>query len=213
MPWKAVSPMEVYKLLPRTNCKECGEENCMAFAVKLVNMETKLDLCKPLLEDPKYKKNYEKLKEILSPLVREVEIRGTKKSIKIGGEYVMHRHELTYINPTAIAVDITDKMSEEEVLQRIEFVEKFEYEYIGRKLCLDAIAVRSTTNDPEKFKSAVKLVTDHTGLPLILCSLNPHVIEAGLTAIPEGRPLIYAVTEANWKEMSDFLKSNYYCHL
>ena len=178
----------------------------MAFAVKLVNMETKLDLCKPLLEDPKYKKNYEKLKEILSPLVREVEIRGTKKSIKIGGEYVMHRHELTYINPTAIAVDITDKMSEEEILQRIEFVEKFEYEYIGRKLCLDAIAVRSTTNDPEKFKSAVKLVTDHTGLPLILCSLNPHVIEAGLTAIPEGRPLIYAVTEANWKEMSELAR-------
>ncbi|RLE76589.1 MAG: hypothetical protein DRZ80_00775, partial [Thermoprotei archaeon] len=103
MPWKAISPIEIYKLLPRTNCKKCGEENCMAFAVRLVNMETKLEKCTPLLEEAKYKKNYEKLKEMLTPPVKEIELRSDKKVVVLGGEYVLHRHELTYINPPPIA--------------------------------------------------------------------------------------------------------------
>jgi len=206
MPWKAVSPIEVYKLLPRTNCKECGEENCMAFAVKLVNMETKLDLCKPLLTDPKYKANYEKLRGMLSPMVKEIEIKGLKKSVKIGGEYVMHRHELTYINPTAIAIDVDDKMSKDDIVKRIEFLEQFEYEYIGRKLHLDLIAVRSVSNDPDKFKETVKFIVENTGLPMVLCSLNPKIIEAGLSELSDSKPLVYAATKDNWKEMAELVR-------
>jgi acetyl-CoA decarbonylase/synthase complex subunit gamma len=65
------------------------------------------------------------------------------------------------------------------------------------------IAVRSTSNDPDKFKAAVKKVTANTRLPLILCSFNPGVIEAGLMAAPKTRPLIYAATENNWKDMAE----------
>lgn len=210
MPWKAVSPIEVYKLLPKTNCKKCGEDNCMAFAVRVVNMELRLEACEPLVTDPKYRSNYEKLKELLSPLVAEVELRSPKKAVRIGGEYVMLRHELTYINPTAIAVDVTDKMSRDELTKRIDFVEGFEYDYLGRKLKLDLIAVRSVTNDPEKFKETVKFVAENSSLPLVLCSLNPKVMEAGLSALPDGhRPLIYAATKDNWREMADLaLKYN-----
>ena len=208
MPWKAVSPIEVYNLLPKTNCKECGEENCMAFAVKLVNLETKLEKCKPLLEESKYRENYEKLREMLRPQVREVELRGSKKTVKIGGEYVMHRHEMTYMNPTAIAIDITDKMPQEEVIKRIEFTENFEYVFIGRKLHLDALAVRSVTNDPEKFKSTVRLVSEHTELPLVICSLNPKVLEAAVSEIPDGRPLLYAATKDNWSKVGEIAKKH-----
>lgn len=207
MPWKAISPIEVYKLLPRTNCKECGEENCMAFAVKLVNMETKLELCVPIVKDEKYKENYDKLKQILSPMVQEIEIKSPKKTIKIGGEYVMHRHELTYINPTPIAIDIDDGMSKDEIAKRIEFVEHFEYEYIGRKLHLDLLAVRSVTNDPEKYKEVVKFISENTGLPLILCSFNPRIIEAGLSVLSDSKPLVYAATKDNWREMADVVKN------
>ena len=62
MPKIQVSPIDVYKLLPRTNCKECGEENCIAFATKLVNKEIRLDQCIPLL-DEKNKTTYLKLWE------------------------------------------------------------------------------------------------------------------------------------------------------
>ncbi len=206
VPWKAVSPIEIYKLLPRTNCKKCGEENCMAFAVRLVNMETKLEKCTPLLEESKYNQNYEKLREILNPPVKEIEIRSDKRVVKIGGEYVMHRHELTYINPTPIAIDVDDTMSKEELIRRIDIAENFKYDYIGRSLTLDLIAVRSVSNDPEKFRKTVGFVASNTSFPLVLCSLNPRIIEAGLSAIPDGRPLVYALTKDNWQRIIELAK-------
>ncbi|RLE77687.1 MAG: acetyl-CoA decarbonylase/synthase complex subunit gamma [Thermoprotei archaeon] len=206
MPWKAISPIEIYKLLPRTNCKKCGEENCMAFAVRLVNMETKLEKCTPLLEEAKYKKNYEKLKEMLTPPVKEIELRSDKKVVVLGGEYVLHRHELTYINPPPIAIDVDDTMSKEEIIKRINFAENFKYTYIGRELTLDLIAVRSVSNDPEQFKKTVGFVASNTSFPLILCTLNPKVMETGLSALPDGKPLAYAATKDNWSDMLDIAK-------
>lgn len=202
MPWKAISPIKVYKLLPKTNCKECGTENCMAFAVELVNMETRLEKCPPLLGE-KYRTNYLELKEMLSPPVREVEFGNSNRKIILGGEFVMHRHELTYINPTKIALDVDDEMVEAELVKRIKFVEDFSYTYIGTELKLDALAIRSVSNDPLKFKKTVKFVADNTDLPLVLCSLNPQVMEAGLSALGRSRPLIYAATKENWREMTE----------
>ena len=130
----------------------------MAFAVRLVNMETKLEKCTPLLEEAKYKKNYEKLKEMLTPPVKEIELRSDKKVVVLDGEYVLHRHELTYINPPPIAIDVDDTMSKEEIIKRINFAENFKYTYIGRELTLDLIAVRSVSNDPEESKKTVGCV-------------------------------------------------------
>ncbi len=84
MPWKAISPLKVYALLPKIlNCKKCGANNCMAFAVELVNMETRLEKCLPLLEE-KYRKNYLELGKILSPPVKEVEFGNESRKIKLG---------------------------------------------------------------------------------------------------------------------------------
>lgn len=208
MPWKVISPIEVYKLLPRTNCKKCGEENCMAFAVRLVNLEVKPEKCTPLVEDPKYKKNYEKLRELLRPMVREIEVRSEKKTVIIGGEYVMFRHEMTYLNPPPIAIDVDDTMDKEELAKRIDIAENFRYEYIGRELTLDLIAVRSVSNDPEQFKKTVRFVSSNSSLPLVLCSLNPDVIKAGIAEVPSGRPLLYAATKDNWREMAELARKH-----
>ncbi|HEX9262131.1 MAG TPA: (Fe-S)-binding protein, partial [Candidatus Bathyarchaeia archaeon] len=151
---KELSPIDIYKLLPKTNCKECGLENCMAFATKLVNREIILDQCPPLLRKEN-EKAYLQLKEMLKPPVKEVVVGVGEKAVKLGGKLVMYRHEFTYSNPTAIAIDVTDEMPEEELLNRVKKTENFSYEYIGYTLRLDMIAVRSTSNDPEKFKVAV----------------------------------------------------------
>jgi acetyl-CoA decarbonylase/synthase complex subunit gamma len=108
MPAKELSPIEIYKLLPGTNCKECGETNCMAFAAKLVNREATLKECTPLL-DPKYTENYNKLWALLKPAVKAVEVGLGDNAITLGGEYVLYRHEFTYFNPTAIAIDVSDE--------------------------------------------------------------------------------------------------------
>ncbi|MEM3579003.1 MAG: acetyl-CoA decarbonylase/synthase complex subunit gamma [Candidatus Bathyarchaeia archaeon] len=199
---KELSPIDVYKLLPRTNCKECGEENCMAFATKVVNREVPIEKCAPLLKK-EFEKAYKQLKEMLKPAIKEVVIGTGEKAVKVGGKLVMYRHELTYFNPTAIAIDVSDEMSEEEILSRIKRVEEFRYEYIGQILKLDMIAVRSSSNDPDKFKATVRKVAENTKLPMVLCSLNPTVLEAGLMAAPKARPLLYAATKDNWREMAE----------
>lgn len=199
---KELSPLDVYRLLPRTNCEVCGEKNCMAFAAKVVNREATVEDCPPLLEE-KYKDSYVKLRDLLAPAVREVTIGVGDNSVKIGGKIVMYRHEFAYHSPTPIAIDVTDEMAETEVLERVKIVEGFTYNYIGRTLNLDMIAVRSTSSDPVKFKSTTEKVVKSAKLPLIICSLNPDVMEAALASVYERRPLVYAATKDNWKRMAD----------
>ena len=199
---KELSPIDVYKLLPKTNCKECGVENCMAFATKIVNREITIDQCKPLLKKEN-EKAYQQLKDMLKPAVKEVIVGVGDKAVKLGGKLVMFRHEFTYMNPTTIAIDVTDEMPEAELIKRVKQTESFSYEYIGYTLKLNMVAVRSTSNEPEKFKAAVKKVAENTGLPLILCSLNANVLEAGLMAVPNAKPLLYAATMDNWKDMAE----------
>jgi acetyl-CoA decarbonylase/synthase, CODH/ACS complex subunit gamma len=199
---KELSPIDVYKLLPKINCKECGQENCMAFATKIVNREVTLDACKPLLKK-EYEKAYLQLKELLKPAVKEVVVGVGEKAKKLGGKLVMYRHEFTYTNPTAIAIDVTDEMSEQEMTSRIKRTENFSFEYIGYTLKLDMIAVRCTSGDAEKFKATVKKVAETTSLPFIICALNPTIAEAGLMAAPKARPLLYAANTENWKDMAE----------
>jgi acetyl-CoA decarbonylase/synthase complex subunit gamma len=208
---RELSPIDVYKLLPRTNCKECGEENCMAFATKVVNREVSIEKCPPLLTK-EHEKAYRQLKEMLKPAIKEIIVGPGDKAVKIGGKLVLYRHEFTYFNPTAIAIDVTDEMPEEEILDRIKRTGGFSFEYIGQTLKLDMVAVRSTSNDPEKFGATFKRVVENTDLPLILCSLNPNVLEAGLMALPKSRPLLYAATSDNWKDMAE-LALMYNCPL
>ncbi|MEM4245739.1 MAG: acetyl-CoA decarbonylase/synthase complex subunit gamma [Candidatus Bathyarchaeia archaeon] len=197
---KSISPIQIYKLLPKTNCKECGEDNCMAFAAKVANRELEIDACPPLLTD-QHSQAYKSLWELLKPPVRKVTIGAGDNEIAVGGELVMYRHELTYFNPTKIAVDVTDQMSEEELLARVKRIEDFAYEYMGQVLKLDMIAVRSTSNDGFQFSKVVRLLTDNTKLPLILCSLNPTVLDRGLEEAKDRKPLIYAATLDNWREV------------
>ena len=202
MPAKELSPIEVYKLLPGTNCKECGETNCMAFAAKLVNREATLQQCPPLLE-PKHQRAFDELWALLKPPVRAVEVGIGENKVTLGGEYVVYRHEFTYFNPPAIALDVSDEMPEEEFVSRIKVAQDFEFEYIGMKLKLDMVAVRSTSNDPATFEAAVRRASEASELPLMLCALNPTVMEHGLAAVADRKPLIYAATKGSWREMAD----------
>jgi len=208
---KQLSPIDIYMLLPKTNCKECGEENCMAFATKVVNREFSIDKCAPLLTKQN-EKNFKKLKEMLKPAVKELTIGVGNDAVKVGGKLVMYRHELTYTNPTAIAIDVTDEMSDDEILARLKYTKEFSYLYIGNDLKLQMIAVRSTSNVATTFKAAVGKVAENTNLPLILCSFDATIIESGLMAVPKARPLLYAATKDNWKEMAE-LAMMYNCPL
>jgi acetyl-CoA decarbonylase/synthase complex subunit gamma len=199
---REISPIDVYKLLPKTNCQECHESNCMAFATRLVNGELVLTDCPPLFTAT-HQAARQNLEILLAPPVRAVTFGTGSQQCTTGGKYILQRHEFTYHNPTTIAIDVDDLMTEEELRARLSKIEQFSYNYIGRNLTLNAIAIRSVSGDPAAFEKTVGIVCGATNLPLILCSLDPAVVKAGLARTGDRRPLIYAATEKNWKQMAD----------
>ncbi|MBU4548118.1 MAG: acetyl-CoA decarbonylase/synthase complex subunit gamma, partial [Euryarchaeota archaeon] len=199
-----VTAMDIYKLLPKTNCEDCGEASCMAFATKLSEKETDLKLCTPL--DPE---GMEKLEKILAPAVREVTIGKGDKQVIIGGDEVLYRYELTYYNPTALVIDVHDELEESELEERIKIIENTEFERTGELLTLDAIAVRNKSGDRQKFIKTVSRLKNSV-YPLILCTMDPDNMKAALEVVGDERPLIYAATENNLEEMAK-LALDYQC--
>lgn len=211
MPAKELSPIEIYRSLPGTNCKECGESNCMAFAAKLVNREATLSECTPLIS-PDHKDAYDKLWSLLKPAVKAVEVGVGDEKLTLGGEYVLYRHEFTYFHQPAIAVDVTDEMNDEEFETRIQVLNDFKYEYIGMELTLDMLAIRCTSGDVSKFSETVKRASQLTRKPLMLCSLDPVTMDRALDIVADKRPLIHGANKNNWKEMAE-LALKYNCPL
>ncbi|MEM4446888.1 MAG: acetyl-CoA decarbonylase/synthase complex subunit gamma [Nitrososphaerota archaeon] len=198
-----LKPLDIYNYLPKTNCGECGLDSCMAFAYKLIEHELEVENCKPLATDPKFKKAFEELKELVTPPVRPVKFGGDGNEVVIGGEEVMYRHELTYFNPTAIAVCVHDEMTEEELIKNVKLISNWSVFRVGAELRLDAIAIKSVSRDPATFARAVKIVADNTNYPLILCSLDPACLKAGVEVVKNRKPLLYAATRDNWKEVAE----------
>lgn len=199
---KETSPLNLYKQLPQTNCKECGEQTCMAFAAGLIARTKKVEDCTPLIKEKKYAKKLETLKSIVAPELRMVLVGVGDKQIKVGGEDVMFRHQMTFFNKPPFAYDVTDAMDEAKLVERVKKISAWKKFYIGKWERVEMIAVRSVTDDPAKFAAAVKKVMETTDYPLILCSLNPKVLKAGLEVAAKARPLIYAATKENWKEVA-----------
>ncbi len=203
---KVKSPLEIYNYLPRTNCGECGYDTCMSFAAHIIDRSAKVTDCKPLVEeakkDPKAKKKLEELLELTAPEVAEVVIGVGDSAVKIGGEEVLHRHELTFFNPTAFFYDVWDTLDDKVIDERCSRVVEYKKFYVGEYLTLDGIAVRCTSGDPKRFREVVKKVAEY-GKPMILVSLDPECMKAALEEVADKRPLVYAATKDNWK---DFLK-------
>ena len=188
--------MEIYRLLPKTNCAKCGEASCMAFATKLSDKETDLELCTQLAAD-----ELEKLENLLAPAVREITIGNGNKTMILGGDEVMYRYELTYYNQTPMVIDVDDNMDDEDLNKRIGIIEATEFERTGEKLVLDGIALRNVSGDKDKFaETASKLKS--ANLPLVLCSMDPEAMKAALEKVGDERPLIYAATENNIEDMA-----------
>ena len=199
-----VTAMDIYRLLPQTNCEICGEASCMAFATKLSQKETQLELCTELEAE-----QLEKLESLLAPAVREITIGKGDKTAVLGGDEVLYRYELTYYNQTPLVIDVSDTMDDTTLQERVKAIENAEFERTGEKLKLDAIALRNASEDKDKFKEAA-LKLKEAGLPLILCSLDPEAMNAALEVVGDERPLIYAATENNLEGMAN-LSLQYDC--
>jgi len=192
----ALTGIEIFKLLPKTNCQECGVPTCMAFAVKLAAGQAELDSCPYVSKEAR-----EKLEEASAPPIRPVVIGSGEGALKVGGETVIFRHEKTFVNKPGIGLLITDAMSDAEVDSRLKTFKELEYERVGLLLKADIVAVKDTTGDAQKFTGMIEKVK-HSGIKnLVLMSDKTEVLKAGVKAAADCKPLIYAATNENLEEL------------
>jgi acetyl-CoA decarbonylase/synthase complex subunit gamma len=199
----ALTGIQIFKLLPKTNCGKCGVPTCLAFAMNLAAGKVELIACPFVSEESKVQ-----LEEASAPPIRPITIGTGSSAFKVGGETVMFRHEKKFENPTGIAVLVTDTMPENEVTARIERFNNNIYERVGLKLHADAIAIKSESGSPVKFAALIEKLTKATNGGLILISENPEVLAAGLKICANRRPLLYAATKANVEAMTKLAKEN-----
>lgn len=201
-----ITAMDVYKLLPQTNCEDCGEASCMAFATKLSEKEAYLTLCTELTDE-----GFKKLDNLLAPAVKEVMIGKDEKTKIMGGDEVLYRYEESYYNQTILAIDVPDDLESSEFDEKIKTIENIEFERTGELLKLDAIALRNKSGDSEKFAECTKKLKS-SKYPVFLVTFDPVAMKKALAVIGGDRPLMYAATKDNIFEMAE-LSKEYQCPL
>lgn len=199
----ALTGIQIYKLLPKTNCKECGVPTCLAFAMALAAGKAELAACPHVSDAAKAE-----LADAAAPPIRMVEIGTGERRLKVGGETVLFRHEKTFLNPPGVAVLVTDEMADGEVAGRLDRFKTLEYERVGLTLRADLVAVKSVSGDAGKFESLVTRVKNQTDCGIILMTEDVAVMEAGVKACADRRPLLYAATTANADGMAGLAREH-----
>jgi acetyl-CoA decarbonylase/synthase complex subunit gamma len=195
----ALSGIQIYKLLPQTNCKECGFPTCLAFAMKLAAKQVELSAC-PYVSDT----SKAQLAESAAPPMRLVTLRANGHELKVGNEVVLFRHEKTFYNKPGLFIRVRD---DEAIAAKVEPADKYAVNYVGIDLTIDGFAVEAT-GSADQFAAAVKAVREVSQRPLMLISHDPQVMAAGLQALSDESVLMYGADGANWEAMADLAKQH-----
>jgi len=199
----ALTGVEIFKLLPKTNCKKCGFLTCLAFAMKLAQRQASLDLCPDVSEEAK-----QKLGEASAPPVRPIIFGAGDRSVKMGEETVLFRHDKRFVNPSVFALEIKDTFSEADINSKIEEVLNSEIDRVGQKLRIDAVAIINESNDVRRFEAASKIIAIKApDIPVIICTANPQAAEAAVKLFTDKKPTIYGVNSENTEAMVNIAKT------
>lgn len=196
----ALNGLKIQKLLPKTNCKECGSNTCLAFAMKLAAKKADLSEC-PYASD--------EAKEILGadsePPVKTIVV-GNEISSKVGAETVLYRHEKTFVNQTLIAINIDDDC--DDALKTLESIRDYQLERVGEILTVNAVAITQKGNDIDKYVALVNQAFEVTKLPIIIRAGSTDVIEAAAKAVKGSNSIISGVDKDNVDAMRKIAEEN-----
>jgi len=196
----ALSGIQIYKLLPQTNCKECGFPTCLAFAMKLAAKQVELDLCPDISEESRAL-----LSEASAPPVKPMVLKSNGYEVKAGNEVVLFRHEKTFYSHPGLFVRVYDSMSADEIKAKVEPADKYMVDYVGMELGINGFAVQANGGD---FGTAVTAIREVSHKPLILIG-EPNNIKAGLEKLGEGEiAMIAHATAENWEAMATLAVEN-----
>ena len=181
----ALSGLAIFKLLPKTNCGECGVPTCMAFAMKLAQKKAELSECPHASEEAKAA-----LGAASEPPIRSVKIGVGAQALEIGNETVMFRHEKTFFHQTGIAIQLKTSESEEQLTAKIKEIEACKIERVGEELAADSFFIAHDSANNDDFTKTIKLAQQHSSKGLILDCPNAESLKAGLELLKNDRPAV-----------------------
>lgn len=199
----ALTGLDIFKLLPKTNCKKCGRPTCLAFAMQMAQKKASIDECPAISEDAK-----KQLGSASAPPIKLVTIGKGNKELKIGEENVLFRHEEKFYNPTGVAVTINDDLEEAALNDRLKKINALKFVRVGTEIEIDLVAIVNKSGSAERFASAAKSVSDNTHLSIILDSRSVDSMKAALKICADKRPLIHCADSENADKMAGLAKEN-----
>ncbi len=198
----ALTGLQIQKLLPKTNCKECGSNTCLAFAMKLAARKADISQC-PYASD----EAIQTLGAAYEPPVKLIEL-GTDKSLKLGEETVLYRHEKTFVHQTAFAININDTDAADSIKQTLKNINDYVLERVGEELRIDMVSVTQKNSDIETFVKLAQEVWETVKRPLVLRSSNAESLAAAAKAVKGARSVLASATAETADELRAAAQEN-----
>jgi acetyl-CoA decarbonylase/synthase, CODH/ACS complex subunit gamma len=184
----ALTGLQIQKLLPRTNCRECGANTCLAFAMQLAAKKTNLSQCPYASEEAK-----RILGAASEAPVRLIEL-GSGRALKLGAETVLYRHEKSFAHQTAIAVNVNNSDPPQDVSHKLEFIKNYRLDRSGEQLTIDMVSVTDTSGEPVSFARIARQAWETTAKPLVLRSSIPEALIEAARAVQGSHSVLASAT-------------------
>jgi acetyl-CoA decarbonylase/synthase complex subunit gamma len=191
----ALTGLQIQKLLPKTNCKECGVNTCLAFAMKLAARKAEIGDCPYASEEA-----IRVLSEAYEPPVKGIQL-GPSRGLRLGEETVLYRHEKTFVNQTLLAVNIDDTADPAAVEATLSSIKAYAIERVGEVIDIDMVAVTQRSQDAGSFADLAARAWQATGKPLVLRSTDPAALRRAAAAVGGSRCVLASATPETADEL------------
>ena len=193
----AVKGLDIFKLSPKKNCKECGSPTCMAFCMKVAQGAVPITKCPYMSEEA-----IALLSEATAPPMQTI----TVGAHKLGGETVMMRHEKTLVNRNLFAATLDTSMDDASIEERIALVKKVDYERIGEREMVECVFVHDA-GDCAKFVELCKKAAALPDRTVIIDTKDGETAKAAVEAIKDSKPILNGANKDNFNDMNEIAKA------
>ena len=192
-----LSGIQIFKMTPKKNCKECGCPTCMAFSMKVAQGAMDISQCPHMSEDA-----LAQLSEATAPPMKTVKIGAGENEFSLGGETVLFRHEKTYVSKTRYAVSLCSCMDDVAIDAKLAEIPKVDYERIGERMFAELVYVNyAADTDKDRYVEIVKKAAA-LNRTLILGCKDVELAKAALEVCKEAKPVLNGADASNYAEMS-----------
>ena len=192
----ALKGLDIFKLSPKKNCKECGCPTCMAFSMKVAQGAVDIAACPYFAPEA-----LAKLSAATEPPMKTIKVGAGDAELSLGGETVLFRHEKTFVNRTRYAMSLCTCMDDETVAQKLEDIKKVDYERIGERMFVEMVYVNYSADGKQDYVELVKKAAE-TGRILILDCKDAEIAKAALEVCKDGKPILNGADASNYEAMN-----------